>query len=209
MGLTVDALGTPAVLVDLDVLERNVARMADAARRHGVRLRPHAKTHKSPDIGRLQLAAGAQGLSLAKTSEAQVFAGSGFDDIFIAFPVVGSDKARQLLDLAERARLAVGVDSVEGAATLARVFRDAGRRLDVMLKVDVGFHRVGVPPERANEVAAQVAEPLGAGPARHLHPCRPRLPGGNERGDRRDRTRGRPASRGGSGRAARSRLADP
>lgn len=158
MGLTVDALDTPAVLVDLEVLERNVARMADDARRHGVRLRPHAKTHKSPDIGRLQLAAGAQGLSLAKTSEAEVFAASGFEDIFIAFPVVGADKARHLLDLAERTRLAVGVDSVEGGATLARVFREAGRRLDVMLKVDVGFHRVGVPPERASQVAAQIAE---------------------------------------------------
>ena len=161
MGVTIDDLGTPAVLVDLDVLERNIARMADDARRLGVRLRPHAKTHKSPEIGRMQLAAGAQGLALAKTSEAQVFAAAGFEDIFIAFPVVGSDKARLLLDLAERARLAVGVDSVEGATALAQVFRDAGRRLDVMLKVDVGFHRVGVAPERAPEVASRIADLAG------------------------------------------------
>jgi len=158
MVVTIGDVGTPAVLVDLDVLERNVARMANDARRHGVRLRPHAKTHKSLDIGRLQLAAGAHGFSLAKTSEAQVFAAAGFEDLFVAFPVVGADKARLLLDVAERTRLAVGVDSVEGAATLGRVFRDARRRLDVMLKVDVGFHRVGVPPERAREVAAQVAD---------------------------------------------------
>jgi D-serine deaminase-like pyridoxal phosphate-dependent protein len=158
---TIDELESPAVLVDLDVLERNIARMAEAARRHGVRLRPHAKTHKTLEIARLQRAAGAVGLCLAKPGEAEAFAAGGFDDLFLAYPVVGADKARRLLALAERARLAVGVDSVEGARSLAEVFAAAGRTLDVRLKVDVGMHRVGVLPEHALSVARGIAELRG------------------------------------------------
>ncbi len=156
---TIHDLETPVVLVDLDVLERNITRMAERARACGVRLRPHAKTHKVVEVGRRQIAAGATGLSLAKPSEAEVFAEAGFDDIFIAYPVVGADKARRLLALAGRLRrLAVGVDSVEGASTLASAFREARRSLDVMLKVDTGLHRVGVLPERALETARRLAD---------------------------------------------------
>jgi D-serine deaminase-like pyridoxal phosphate-dependent protein len=151
-------LSTPAVVVDLDVLERNISRMAARARDAGVHLRPHAKTHKCPEIGRLQRDAGAWGLSLAKVGEAEVFVAAGFDDLFVAYPVVGADKGRRLLELSDRARLAVGVDSLEGARTLAEPFRSAGRTLDVMLKVDVGYGRVGVLPERAVELAVGVAE---------------------------------------------------
>ena len=155
--MNVDAVETPAVLVDLDVVLRNIAAMAERARRCGVRLRPHAKTHKVVEIGRMQLAAGATGLSVAKTSEAEVFAAAGFDDLFVAYPVVGADKGRRLLALADRVRIAVGVDSPDGARTLDTVFRGSGRRLDVLLKVDVGFHRVGVPPERAAEAAQSIS----------------------------------------------------
>jgi len=160
-GAPIADLPTPIVLVDLDVLERNVAAMAARAREAGVRLRPHAKTHKCPEIAALQRAAGAWGLALAKVGEAEVFVAAGFDDLFVAFPVVGEDKGRRLLQLADRARIAVGVDSVEGARTLLRPFRDAGRTLDVLLKVDVGYGRVGVPPEHAAEVARRVADLRG------------------------------------------------
>jgi D-serine deaminase-like pyridoxal phosphate-dependent protein len=158
---SIDELSTPAVLVDLDVLERNVARMAELARRHDVRLRPHAKTHKAAMISRLQLAAGAVGLSLAKTAEAEAFAAHGFSDLFVAFPVVGADKGRRLLGLSDRLRLAVGVDSLEGAETLAAPFHEAGRQLDVLLKIDVGYGRVGVPPEAALDLARRLAELRG------------------------------------------------
>jgi D-serine deaminase-like pyridoxal phosphate-dependent protein len=158
VGSSVETLPTPAVVVDLDVLERNVARMADAARAAGVRLRPHAKTHKCPEISRLQRAAGAWGLTVAKVGEAEVFVAAGFDDLFVAYPVVGEDKGRRLLRLADRARLAVGVDSLEGAENLAEPFRAAKRTLDVMLKVDVGYGRVGVLPEHAVELALRVAQ---------------------------------------------------
>lgn len=154
---TVEELETPAVLIDLDVLERNLATMSARARTAGVRLRPHAKTHKCPAIGRLQLAAGAVGLSLAKTSEAEVFVGHGFDDLFVAYPAVGADKGRRLLALAERARVSVGIDSLEGAASLARPFAEAGRELDVLLKIDVGYGRVGVVPAAAPALARAVA----------------------------------------------------
>jgi D-serine deaminase-like pyridoxal phosphate-dependent protein len=154
----IEDLPTPAILVDLDVLERNIARQAERARAAGVRLRPHAKTHKCPEIARMQLAAGAAGISLAKTSEAEVFADSGFTDIFIAYPVVGAGKPERLLALSERLRLAVGTDSVEAARSLSRVFHAAARRLDVLLKIDVGYHRVGVLPEAALEVARALAD---------------------------------------------------
>ncbi|MFI5184541.1 MAG: alanine racemase [Vicinamibacteria bacterium] len=151
-------LETPAVVVDLDVVERNVARMAERARARGVRLRPHVKTHKTTLIAEWQRSAGAVGLSVAKTAEAEVFAAAGFDDLFVAYPVVGADKGRRLLALADRCRLAVGVDSVLGASTLASVFAAAARRLDVLLKVDVGLHRVGVLPEGALSVALGIAD---------------------------------------------------
>ena len=127
LGLAVDELPTPTVLVDLDILERNIARMAARARDAEIRLRPHLKTHKCLEIGRLQLAAGAGGACVAKVGEGEVFARAGFDDIFVAYPVVGDDKGRRLLALADRARLAVGVDSAEGARSLAAPFREAGR----------------------------------------------------------------------------------
>ena len=158
---TLDTLATPAVVVDLDLLERNIARMAARAREAGVRLRPHAKTHKCPEIGRLQRAAGAWGLSVAKVGEAEAFADAGFDDLFVAYPVVGEDKGRRLVALADRVRLAVGADSVDGARTLAEPFRAGGRALDVLLKVDVGYGRVGVLPEHAVELARQIADVPG------------------------------------------------
>ncbi|MFN2386163.1 MAG: alanine racemase [Thermoanaerobaculia bacterium] len=153
----VEDLDTPAVLVDLDVLERNVARMAARARDAGVRLRPHAKTHKVPEIGRMQLAAGAAGLSVAKVGEAEVFVEAGFEDIFLAYPIVGREKAARLLRLAERAGLAIGADGEEGLRSVAEPFRAEGRSIDVLLKVDTGLHRVGVLPEQAREMAERLA----------------------------------------------------
>jgi D-serine deaminase-like pyridoxal phosphate-dependent protein len=155
---TLEDLPTPAGLIDLDILARNIASMQELARAAGVKLRPHAKTHKSPEVGRMQIAAGASGLTLAKTSEAEVFAAHGFEDIFLGYPIFGADKARRLLALADRLRLAVGVDSVEGARSLGDVFHAAGRRLDVRLKIDSGFRRVGVRPEDAVAMALRIAE---------------------------------------------------
>ena len=158
---SIDELATPAVLIDCDVLEANIARQAQRAQEAGVKLRPHAKTHKSPQIARMQLEAGAKGISLAKTSEAEVFAREGFDDIFLAYPIVGRGKPERLLDLSNRIRLAVGVDSAAGAEALSSVFAAAGRRLDVSIKIDCGYHRVGVLPENALAFARCIADLAG------------------------------------------------
>ena len=150
-------LETPAVLIDLDRLEANIARMSGRALEAGVALRPHAKTHKAPEIGWMQIRAGAVGLSLAKTSEAEVFAAHGFTDLFVAYPVVSPSKAARLVALSRRVTLCVGVDSVEGASMLAEAAVRAGLSLRVSLKVDCGFHRVGVAPEEAVAIGARIA----------------------------------------------------
>ena len=154
---TEDDLDTPAVVVDLARLERNVLAMANAATAANVRLRPHAKTHKSPDVARLQLACGANGLTVAKVGEAEAFADEGIDDFFVAYPVVGASKARRVLALMARARMIVGVDSVDGARSLSSVIGPSGRRLDVRLEIDTGLRRTGVLPEDAPELAAAMA----------------------------------------------------
>ena len=92
-GATLAELDTPALLVDLDVLEANLAEMAAVAGRAGVRLRPHTKTHKSPEIARMQVAAGAAGITCAKLGEAEVMADAGLDDLLIAYPLVGDGQA--------------------------------------------------------------------------------------------------------------------
>jgi D-serine deaminase-like pyridoxal phosphate-dependent protein len=140
-------LDTPAVYVDLDVLERNIASMQARCRGFGVGLRPHTKTHKIPEIARMQLDAGAIGITVAKLGEAEVLPG---DDVLVAYPVVGSAKAERLRRLAERRRMTVVVDSIEAA-------RAAGP-VGTLVEVDVGAGRCGVQtPEQAVAVARACA----------------------------------------------------
>jgi len=143
---------TPALLLDLDVVTRNVKRMADRARRLGVRLRPHVKTHKCVDLGLMQLANGAQGVTVATLVEAEAFADAGFDDITWAFPLdVGH--LPHVQRIAERATVRVVVDDLATARALAM------SRLHVWLKVDCGYHRAGVDPR--SPYALEVARELG------------------------------------------------
>jgi len=144
--LGIETLDTPSLVVDLDRLERNIARWAAYAKDAGVKLRPHGKTHKCVEIARRQLAAGAVGLTLAKTGEAEVMARAGVDDIFLANEIVGEPKLPRLLALARKIRLRVGVDSMEVAAPLADAAAAAGATVDVMLEVDTGLGRCGVAP---------------------------------------------------------------
>ena len=136
---------TPAFVIDLDIVERNVAAMAASMAARGVRLRPHAKTHKSTRLARMQLDAGAVGITVGTVGEAEVMATAGVDDIFIAYPVwaVGP-KASRIRRLHEATRLAVGVDSEAAARALGDAVRGAPRRLDVLVEVDSGGHRTGV-----------------------------------------------------------------
>lgn len=142
---------TPAVVVDRDVLERNIARVAEFTQDRGVALRPHAKTHKIPEIAALQLAAGAVGLTVATIGEAEVFVVHGASDVFIAYPLWLSEaKAARLRRLADRARVSFGVDSVAAARHAGSLVPGA----EVLVEVDSGHHRSGVLPEEAGLVAA-------------------------------------------------------
>ncbi|HJP88674.1 MAG TPA: alanine racemase [Candidatus Limnocylindrales bacterium] len=149
-------LDTPALVIDLDIVERNAHRLGDALAARGIALRPHAKTHKSVALARLQLDAGARGITVGNLGEAEVFADGGIDDIFIAYPVLAEGaKVDRLRALHERAglRLAVGFDSIEGARRLAAAVAGSSRSLRVVLELDPGNKRTGAPVERAGEVA--------------------------------------------------------
>lgn len=147
-------LDTPSVIVDLDRMDANIERMQRSLEDRGIALRPHAKTHKSPFFSHRQLEAGAVGVTVAVLGEAQVMADAGIEDIFVAYPVWATGaKAARLRDLAQRVRLAVGVDSVEGAAQLGRALDGLTERPDVLIEVDSGDGRTGTSPDRVVEVA--------------------------------------------------------
>lgn len=141
-----DGLDTPALLVDLDILERNLAEMASVAQRCGVRLRPHTKTHKCPEIAAMQIASGASGITCAKIGEAEAMADAGLEDLLIAYPIVGALKLRRLEGLRERARVRLSLDSVEVAEALGAMSRGSGVTVEVLVEVDTGLHRLGRPP---------------------------------------------------------------
>ncbi len=160
IGDGIDEIDTPALLIDLDALERNLRTMAQKVAAFGgaVRLRPHAKTHKSPDIARLQIAAGAVGVCVQKVAEAQAMVDAGIGDVFVSNEVIGRGKLERLAALAGRAKLAVCVDHPEGADALSAAMRAAGSTIDVFVEIDVGGGRCGVPPgEAAASLAQRVA----------------------------------------------------
>jgi D-serine deaminase-like pyridoxal phosphate-dependent protein len=153
-----ELIDTPALVVDEERLRRNLALMADLARKHGVNLRPHAKTHKSPIIARMQLEQGAVGLTCAKLGEAEVFIREGgVRDILIAYPIVGAAKITRLLALMDEAHITVVVDSLGAAEALSRAMAEAGRTLDVYLEVNTGMNRAGVAPDESVEIARAIA----------------------------------------------------
>lgn len=141
-------IDTPAILIDLDIMERNLLRMAEYARQHSLRLRPHTKTHKIPALGRRQLELGAAGLTVAKVSEAEILIESGTPDLLLAYPIYGADKVRKLVELAKRVNVTVSLDSIEAATPLAAAAQAAGVTIGLLAEVDVGLHRVGVQPDK-------------------------------------------------------------
>jgi D-serine deaminase-like pyridoxal phosphate-dependent protein len=148
-------IDTPALVVDLDRMDAAIARMADAMSERGVALRPHAKTHKSIEVGRRQVGAGAVGLTVGTVGEAEVFADGGLDDLFIAYPMVpAGPKAERLREVARHARLRVGIDSVVGAHAVADALGDDRGRVSVLVEIDCGGRRTGVAPSDAGPVAA-------------------------------------------------------
>lgn len=145
--MLISDVDTPALLVNLDRMRANLDRMAHLARNADLKLRPHTKTHKTVEIAKMQLEAGASGITVAKLGEAEAMADAGVDDIFIAHHIVGAAKIERLVQLAKRVRVAVAVESLEAATPLSMTFAQQGMRLRVLVEVDVGLHRCGVQPD--------------------------------------------------------------
>jgi D-serine deaminase-like pyridoxal phosphate-dependent protein len=146
VGTPVEALDTPALVVDLDRMERNLRDWQDSITRAGTKLRPHIKTHKIPEIALQQLKLGAVGIACAKVSEAEPFVAAGIRDVVIAYPVVGHDKWHRVARMAREARMTVNVDSTEGVRGLSEAADEAGVKIGVQIEVDSGFHRCGFHP---------------------------------------------------------------
>lgn len=138
-------LDTPSLLIDKNILKANINKMQKLCNDNGINLRPHIKTHKSPVIAKMQLKAGAIGIAAAKISEAEVFAGNGFNDIQIANIIIGPDKISKLYKLHEQVeRLTCGIDSAEGAAMLSSFFHSKKKILNVFIIINSGLNRCGV-----------------------------------------------------------------
>jgi D-serine deaminase-like pyridoxal phosphate-dependent protein len=158
MPWTIDDLDTPAVLVDLDRAEANLARAQSYADAHGLKLRPHVKTHKIPELARQQVGLGAIGITCQKLGEAEVMADAGLDDILLTFNLLGPAKLHRLVALARRVpRLSVTLDNAVVASKLDAAMRELGLALPVLVECDTGGERCGVQtPEEAAELARLV-----------------------------------------------------
>jgi D-serine deaminase-like pyridoxal phosphate-dependent protein len=156
--MPVERIETPALVVDLDALDQNLRTMAAAAAEAGVALRPHAKAHKCPQIARFQLGHGATGVCCQKVGEAEVFVDAGIVDVLITNEIVDPAKVDRLAQLARRARIATCVDDRAQVALLAEAARHHGVQLDVLVEIDVGHGRCGVPPGASAVGLAQLIE---------------------------------------------------
>jgi D-serine deaminase-like pyridoxal phosphate-dependent protein len=145
-GIPLEEVDTPALVVDLDALEGNIARMAETMERSAVRLRPHAKSHKCAQIARAQVAAGAVGVCAQKVSEAEALVAGGVADVLVTNEIVGRQKTARLARLAREARVAVLSDDAGNVAELDAAARAERVRLEVLVEIDVGAHRCGVEP---------------------------------------------------------------
>jgi D-serine deaminase-like pyridoxal phosphate-dependent protein len=158
IGARVEDLDTPALLLDLDKVERNLATMARLFEGSSVRLRPHAKTHKVPILALRQLELGAIGICCAKLGEAEVLAAGGVSEVLVTTEVVGSTKVRRLLGLARQINVTTVVDDAGAAEQLSNAAVEVGLRLRCLVDLNVGQNRCGVEPgESALELARQVA----------------------------------------------------
>src|SRR5918998_5020481 len=151
--------GTPAVVIDLDVVERNIARVQALCEAAGVANRPHIKTHKSPVIASLQRDAGARGITCQKVGEAEVMAEAGLDDILISYNILGEEKLGRLAALMRKARMVVAADNPTTVAGLPGAAEMAGRTLEVVVECDTGRKRAGV--ETAAEAIALARDIAG------------------------------------------------
>ncbi len=158
LGSDAALLDTPVATVDLDAVERNVARMQAYCDEHGLALRPHVKTHKLPELAHVQMRAGAVGITCQKLGEAEVMAAAGLDDILLSFPLVGQAKVERLVALAREVTMSVVGDSAVVARGLSEGLSRAGLEVAFLVECDTGFGRTGVQtPGDAADLAELVA----------------------------------------------------
>jgi D-serine deaminase-like pyridoxal phosphate-dependent protein len=146
IGRSIYDLPTPTALIDLAMLDANIATMAAFFRDRPASLRPHAKTHRTPAVARLQIAAGARGVTCAKVGMAEAMVAGGIDDVYVANQVVAKEAIARLCTLARQARVAVAVDQAENVTTLSDAAQHYGATLDVLVEVDAGMGRCGARP---------------------------------------------------------------
>lgn len=157
--MKVEELDTPVLLVDAGALERNIIAMRDIAAATGVAYRPHVKTHKSPIVANMQLEAGAVGVCCAKLGEAEIMAAAGIPDILITSQVVGRNKLVRLIQSAQTANIMVVADNEDNISDLSSAAQTGGKPMDVLIEVDIGQGRCGVPPgPEATRLARLIAE---------------------------------------------------
>jgi D-serine deaminase-like pyridoxal phosphate-dependent protein len=160
IGKPVNDIDTPALVIDMDAMKRNLARMAEFAKKHNIRWRPHAKLHKSATLAKMQVRAGAVGVCVQKTSEAEIMVAGGVTDVYISNEVIAPAKLARVAMLAQKlagqgGRLAIAVDSTEGVIRLAQAMTEARSAtgvatvIDVFVEIDVGQGRCGVEPGAA------------------------------------------------------------
>lgn len=155
--MRIKELETPAIVVDLDVLERNLQRMSAYCAEHGLAFRPHTKTHKIPAIAKMQIESGARGVTIAKPGEAEVMAEAGLDDLLIAYPTYGTGKWERIAKLASSRRVTVAVDSEAPAQGLSQAAKAAGATIHLLVEFDAGMKRCGVSsPEEVAALAAKI-----------------------------------------------------
>src|SRR6266850_768833 len=159
VGQRVDEVDTPALVLELDAFERNLRTLADSVKGRPLRVRPHAKTHKCPEIAKLQIAHGAVGMCCQKVAEAEALVDGGIDDVLVSNEVVGAPKIARLAELSKRAHVGVCVDHPDNLAALEA----SGARLDVYIELEVGMRRCGIAP---GEPAVQLARAISR--SRHL-----------------------------------------
>lgn len=153
-------LPTPAVVVDLDIVERNIHKMVEEAKPFGLSHRPHIKTHRSSELALWQVKEGCCGVTVAKLGEAEVMADAGIPDIFVAYAIIGEDKIERLLTLAKRCRISSAINSFVGAKALSDAFAAQGMKARVLIEVDGGLNRGGVKPGEATLAFARSVRDL-------------------------------------------------
>lgn len=156
-GALVEDLDTPIVIVDSEQMDRNLADMAEFCRKNNIKLRPHSKTHKIPELALKQMEYGAVGVCTQKVSEAQVMVQNGVRNVFVSNEVVDPEKLRVFTELSQKATMTICVDSVEGIQNLSKAGQDAGVELNCLVDVDCGMRRCGVTPEGAAELAFTIS----------------------------------------------------